>query len=174
MLADGFFTFHYVSILTLIFLGSRAKILSIFTFHYVSILTASGGLLMPLAIFFTFHYVSILTPINAAGLYYNTYLYIPLCFYSYLKGGTLTMGGLNNFTFHYVSILTVNLVVLGICLCVFTFHYVSILTISLAPSSSIAHALYIPLCFYSYFRIHETNFNYNCLYIPLCFYSYPG
>ena len=59
-LVEGVFTFHYVSIKTVIAVSAPAAEIS-FTFHYVSIKTQFCQFIPNPAILFTFHYVSIKT-----------------------------------------------------------------------------------------------------------------
>ena len=78
--ALGSFTFHYVSINTLV-TAFITKYYKTFTFHYVSINTGPCGPVGPVAPFFTFHYVSINTECSDTISHFVCFLYIPLCFY---------------------------------------------------------------------------------------------
>ncbi len=98
------FTFHYVSISTLIRLIMRLIFLHLHSTMYLFQLVPLLRLYMDV-LTFTFHYVSISTIRIPHIRHPGTHIYIPLCIYFNAPLLLLCMVALT-FTFHYVSIST--------------------------------------------------------------------
>ena len=184
---------------------------NIFTFHYVSISTMLLRLANGRIQQFTFHYVSISTCIIVCILNVRT-IYIPLCIYfnSMLSYRQFTPFYLHSTMYLFqlqqgLAATVLRFIYIPLCIYFngksdrkhtahiqFTFHYVSISTCNRPCNVYVISYIYIPLCIYfnliininmilvskftfHYVSISTHSFCYRnvscmCIYIPLCIY----